>query len=232
MSQESPGPGRPRRYDNSRRAAAARDTRQRVVVAAASLFSERGFASTSVRMIAERSGVSAETIYAGFGSKAAILQAWIDVAAAGDDEEIALRDRAEMRAAVAEEDPIEKIRIHLATVRRINERVAVPMRVLRAAALGDPELDAVLDENEHRRRTDVQDALDDVTAATPLRDDLDRDVAVDLVLVLTSSETYHALVVESGWTPERYEAEMVGLLCHSAWGPSGPRPRSRPPTAT
>ena len=225
MSQAPSRPAPPkRRYDNSNREASARATRRRVVTAAAALFAERGFASTSVRSIAERSGVSAETIYAGFGSKAAILQAWIDVAAAGDDAAIALRDRAETRAAMAERDPIDKIRAHVANLRGINERLAVAMRVLHAAALGDAELRGVLAENERRRRSDVREALDDVVAAAPLRDDLDPETAVDLVLALTSTDTYHALVVTSGWTSERYEAEMLGLLCHAAWGPSGPRP--------
>jgi AcrR family transcriptional regulator len=226
MSEASTRTAAPRRrYDNSNRSASARATRRRVVAAAAALFSERGFASTSVRSIAERSGVSAESIYAGFGSKAAILQAWIDVAAAGDDATIALRDRAETKAAMAEQDPVEKIRVHVANLRGINERLAVAMRVLAAAALGDDELRGVLAENERRRRSDVREALDDVVAVAPLRDDLDHEAAVDLVLALTSSGTYHDLVVTCGWTPDRYQAEMLGLLCHAVWGPSGPHRR-------
>jgi hypothetical protein len=81
-----------RRYDNRRRVEAARATRRRIVEAAATCFAEKGFDATSVRAIAERAATSPETIYTHFGSKIGVLQAWIDRAVTGDDDDTALRD--------------------------------------------------------------------------------------------------------------------------------------------
>src|SRR5215510_1964776 len=48
-------------------------TRERILSAAAQLFAEYGFASTSMPTIAERSGITAGAIYRHFSSKAELL---------------------------------------------------------------------------------------------------------------------------------------------------------------
>lgn len=205
-------PPKPRRYDNSRRAAAAGATRRRILDAAASCFGETGFAATTIRDIADRAGVSPESVYAAFGSKAAVLQAWIDVAVAGDEDEIAVWDRPEMATAREVADPLEKFRRYALGLHGINERIAAPMRVLRAAATGSPELAEILAENERRRRSDIARAIDDVVAVRPLPSHLAADRAVDLAMALSSVDVYWALVIERGWTTTEYQDQMVRLF--------------------
>ena len=77
-------------YDNSQRAVAAASTRAQVLAAAHELFLSQGFAATTIRTVAESAGVSQETIYKSFGSKAALLKAVYDVALVGDAEEVPL----------------------------------------------------------------------------------------------------------------------------------------------
>src|SRR6266536_3332017 len=53
----------------------ALETRQAIARAARSLFSERGYATTSIEAVAEEAGVAARTVYVVFGTKKAILGA-------------------------------------------------------------------------------------------------------------------------------------------------------------
>ena len=62
-----------RAYDTRRRQAQARETQAHIAEAARELFVERGWVATSIRDVAERAGVSVQTIYNAFeGGKAAI----------------------------------------------------------------------------------------------------------------------------------------------------------------
>ena len=103
----------PRRYDASRRQADAVARRRRVVDAAHELFLEQGYGETSINEIARRADVSAQTVYAGFESKAGVLAKVVDVVVAGDyaaveaaeDEDVLLvRDRHDAIEALAHPD--------------------------------------------------------------------------------------------------------------------------------
>src|SRR5262245_48773732 len=86
---------RRRTYTSPRRQQQAAETRAAVLAAAGPLFSERGWAATGVRDVATGAGVSVETVYANFGSKADLLLAALGVAVVGDAQPVALADRAE-----------------------------------------------------------------------------------------------------------------------------------------
>src|SRR5215472_7829806 len=82
-------------YHSPLRARQAAETRRTVVAAAGRLFSERGWAGTTLAAVAAEAGTAVETVYAGFGSKAGLLVTAIDVAIVGDDGEAPLVERAE-----------------------------------------------------------------------------------------------------------------------------------------
>src|SRR5438552_18872477 len=73
----------PRRYDSTRRRAQAAQTRQDILKAALQLFLEVGYARTTINDVAAAAGVAVETIYRGFGSKAALFKGVAEVAIAG-----------------------------------------------------------------------------------------------------------------------------------------------------
>jgi AcrR family transcriptional regulator len=201
-----------RSYDNSRRAEAARRTRHRIVEAAAACFTEVGFDATSVRSIAARASTSPETIYANFGSKIALLQAWIDRAVTGDDDDIALRDREEIISLFAHGDVDAVLRDFARIGRQINERVAAPIQVARAAAPASAELAALLAENERRRQADFATALAALNLEKPLASGLSIERAAELVAALCSVDLYRSLVVEAGWTAAEYESQVARLV--------------------
>ena len=73
--------------------------------------------------MAERAGVSPETIYATFKNKATLLHRTWDVTIGGDDEEVVFHERPEVLAMQAETDLAERIMMHArfstATARRM-----------------------------------------------------------------------------------------------------------------
>jgi len=87
-----------RAYRSPRREQQAAETRAMVVAAAARLFGERGWAGTGMRDVARAAGVSVETVYASFRSKADLLLAAIDVAVVGDAAPVPLDQRPEFAA--------------------------------------------------------------------------------------------------------------------------------------
>ena len=72
---EAAGSSSARPYRSTLRAERAAETRRTIAVAARELFAERGFPGTTVTDIAERARVAAQTVYATFGSKGAIVRA-------------------------------------------------------------------------------------------------------------------------------------------------------------
>src|SRR5688572_28233386 len=98
-----------RAYDNTRRAEQARLTRRHILEAAHDLLVERGPAAVTMRHVATRAGVSAETVYKTFGTKAALIKDVYDVTLAGDDEAVAMIDRPEIQAVFAAAGPRDKL---------------------------------------------------------------------------------------------------------------------------
>ena len=86
---------KPRTYNSTHRTRQAAQTREAIVAAAIDRFGAHGWAGTTLGAIAERAGVSVETIYATFGSKKALLKSAMGVAIVGDTEEVPLAERTE-----------------------------------------------------------------------------------------------------------------------------------------
>src|SRR6476659_7286874 len=75
---------KPRRpYDSPRRREQARQTRDAIIAVARRRFLADGFASTTIAAIAADVGVSADTIYKGFGGKPGVVRAICERALAG-----------------------------------------------------------------------------------------------------------------------------------------------------
>jgi hypothetical protein len=81
--------GTPRRsYNSEGRREAARRNRAAVLAACRELLFQDGYHATTVRAVAERAGVSAETVYKSFGGKPGMVKALWDITLAGDDEPV------------------------------------------------------------------------------------------------------------------------------------------------
>ena len=194
----------PRRYESSRRALQAAQTRRDVLDAAIALFAESGWAGTTLAAIAERAGVAVETVYSGFGTKKGLLRAAIDVAIVGDDEPISLRDR-EIWQRMGKGSRETRMKTGVTMMAEIHGRTAGPWRALVEAAGTDPEIAGWRDELEAARRADVKASLERI-----LDKKLDDDT-LDVLWVLYGPEAYSNLLRERGWDIARYERVMVAV---------------------
>ncbi len=191
-----------RSYNSSRRALQAAQTRDEVLHAAMALFPETGWAGTTLAAIAERAGVSVETIYNGFGSKKGLLRATMDAAVVGDTDAIPFTERPEVLrlAGGAFED---RVAHGAAVVAGIHERSAGVWQAIVEAASADAEVDRWRLELEQGRRVDVGRSIELVLGQAP------DDQLVTMLWVLYSPETYLKLVTDSGYTREAYESFLV-----------------------
>jgi AcrR family transcriptional regulator len=203
---------RARRYDNTARAAQALQTRRRVIAAAHELLLEQGYAATTINQIARRAGVSTETVYKAFGSKAALTKQVYDVALAGDDEPVPMRDRPEIQAILAEPDPRRKVAGYAALARQLGGRLGPLLAVLLGARGADADLDAFARTTANERLAGTAGLVGHLAEVGALRPGLDPERARDLLWALISPELYQLLVVERGWSPEDYERWLSSAI--------------------
>ena len=119
-----------RSYSSTLRADQARRTRRRIVDAAAELFAEHGYAGTTIDAIATAAGVSRKTVFDSVGGKAQLMKLAYDFAIVGDDEPVALADRPEMRAMLAEPDYGKRLAMYACLVVRIDRRLSAAWRAV------------------------------------------------------------------------------------------------------
>jgi len=182
------------------------------------MFSENGYAGTSIKAVAAAADTSPENIYLVFGTKSALLRAWIDVSVAGDDARVPFIDRAEVRAVADLSTFRERLATAMAINRAVNERVAAPLAVLDAAGQSDPDIAALSTALDAARHQDIAQLLGVVLGDVSTRGDLDRGAVVDLVAALLSVQLYRALVLTAGWTPQKYEQELGRQVSHAVIG--------------
>jgi AcrR family transcriptional regulator len=187
-----------RAYRSPRRQQQAAETRAAVLVAAAELFAGRGWAATGMRDVAGAAGVSVETVYANFSSKAELLMAAIDVGVVGDDDPVPLAQRREF-AAMAAGSTADRIAAAARLITAINQRIGGLRRALGEAAASDPVLAQKVAEAEGRRRTNTRQGIE-LVMGRPVDDD-----EVDTVWAFTGVDVFHLLTDVGGWSVRRYE---------------------------
>lgn len=197
-----------RPYRSARREQQAAQTRELVLTAATSLFADRGWSATRMRDIAKEAGVAVETVYAGFGSKAEMLLAAIDVGVVGDAEPVPLSQRPGF-AAIGAGTVTDRIGAAARLVTGINQRTWGLRRALDEAAGSEPQLAAKNRELEHRRRDNIRQAVE-MAVGRPVDDDV-----LDGLWVVVGADVYHLLTRIGGRSDETYErwlATTIGRL--------------------
>jgi AcrR family transcriptional regulator len=201
---------KPRRpYRSEVRLEQAERTRERVLDAAAGLFQERGYEGASVAAIARAAGVSDETVYAGFGTKRALLGELVQRAVRGGDPR-PVPEQDEPRALAAETDQREQLRRFAGDIARRLERAGPLAAVVAGAARSEPELADLLARLHDTRRRNLGTLVDALAANGPLA--LPRADALDTVWALTSPELHQLLVRVRRWKRRRYADWLAATL--------------------
>ena len=203
-----PAPRRP--YRSPVREHRARETRRSIVGAAARLFVQRGYGGTTLDLIAAEARVSSETVYAAFGNKRTILRRAIQVAVSGSEDDRPLLEGPGPQEVRVTSDQWEQLRLFAADIGERLERVAPLMEVLATAAKSEPEMAELLTRLHRGRLDNLRVMVEWLSANGGLR--LGLDEAADSVWALASPEMYRLLVVERGWSRERFGEWLADSL--------------------
>jgi AcrR family transcriptional regulator len=201
-----------RPYEGAARQARTRRTRAAVVEAARSLFLERGYSATTIEAISDRSDTPQPTVYRLFSSKLGILKSVLDVSIGGDDQAVAMLDRPEVRALLSNEDPKNQLAGFCALVREVMGRAGPVHRILADAARSDQDAASLLAEIARQRHEGQRRVARSLARSGALRPGLRERDAADIIHALASPEVYGLLVVDRGWSAERYEKWLTSIL--------------------
>ena len=201
-----------RTYSSTLRADQARQTRRRIVDAAAELFAEHGYAGTTIDAVATAAGVSRKTVFDSVGGKAQLMKLAYDFAIVGDDEPVALAERPEMRALLAEPDHAKRLAMYASVVVGIDRRLSAAWRAFEGAATSDPEAAKLYGVMVEQRRNAMREPAQLFADAGALRPDLDIEVAADLMWLYNDPSLYDKLVRQRGWSVDRFQAWLTEAL--------------------
>jgi AcrR family transcriptional regulator len=205
-----------RKYHSPLRAAQARETRSRILDAAFELFSERGYAGSTIAKVAERAGVVPETVYLSVGSKRDLLEGVIETAIAGDEPEIRDDTTDDLARPTDATERLERI-VELSC--EILARTRPIHRVIRGAADKEP-FAADLGRRLLEERLATQTERIRRHLGGDLRPGLSVSEAGERYCALASPELYYLLTVELGWTADAHRLWLTELLMTELLGPS------------
>jgi len=195
-----------------RRQKKARQTRRRILTAAAELFTRQGYAATTIQQVADQADVAWQTVYSVFGTKSAILSAVFDVAVAGDDEPAPVAERPFVQAIRQAADPREKAGIFARHLRESAARTAGILSVIESAAPADPEIAALWRTLQDQGLRGMILAASGFQQQGVLRPGLTVTRAADILWLYVGPWSYRVLVTERGWTPDEYQTWLTDTL--------------------
>lgn len=203
-------PVKTRRYDASRRQDQARRTREGIIEAARFRFLRDGYTPTTVASIAADAGASVDTIYKSFGGKAGLLRAMCEDALTGTGSVPAEQRSDAMQA--REDDPARLMSGLGALTAEVAPRVAPLLLLLATAAEGDAALAAMRDDLDEARLVRMTQVARTLAGKTPSQAGPTLAETADILWTYSSPELYRLLVINRGWTPERYGAFVGNAL--------------------
>lgn len=199
-------------------------TRRTIIQAARRLFARDGYRATTVQAVAREAGVSPQTIYDSFGSKAALIGAMNDhiTTEAGVP--------ALYQTLTESTDPEVLIRLPFLACRQIVERCGDIARATSDATRGEPELREVRLEATRRRREAGAILVRKLATLGTLPPDADLDAVTDTVATFADTALWFQWIDEYGWDLDRAEAYALQTTRALLFGGDGAIPA--PPGAS
>ncbi|WCO68054.1 helix-turn-helix domain containing protein [Iamia majanohamensis] len=217
-----PTPGdAPRAYTSPARAEGAAATRRRIVDAAASLFSERGYQGTTLQAIADAAGVSVQSVHLA-GPKGALLMAAFETTFAGDEGTHPLAERPALVEIVAIVDSSEALDRYVELIAHANERSAGIWDALRTAAQTEEAIARSLADLATRRAGDLGTGAAWLEQRRLLEPQADLSQVADVLGLITGPDTYRHFVVDRVWPLERYQRWMRHAIDRLLLAQDGP----------
>jgi AcrR family transcriptional regulator len=202
-----------RGYNSALRAEQARQTRRSIVSAASRLFVESGYGATTVDAVATAAGVSRKTVFTAVGGKVDLLKVALDWAVAGDDQPVALADRAVVRQLLEQPDAAVLLTGWASLQAEIGSRVAALFQALEVAAGTDRGARALLEQLQAQRLDGARTIVKRLRALDALTTELSYQEAVDLAWLATDAALFDRLVRVRGWSIRRFGEWLGENLC-------------------
>ena len=206
MSSSEPGNATGRSRQQRVGDALRRDTRKRLLQAAAEEFPARGYAGTTVTRLAAAAGVSVQTLYLAWGSKRALLRGYMEQALAGNL--LSPEDATRRFTGLSPQDRLIKL---AALVTETAERAAAGWTLYRDASAVDAEIAADWDELQMLRHRTFSRILADIPTSA-LADGLTPKTAVDTAWTVASPESYDLLVHRLGYSLAEFRVWITQTL--------------------
>ncbi len=195
-----------RRYDSTRRRAAAAERRARIVHTAAELFLANGYLQTTMAEIATQSDVSTDLVFRLFGNKRGVLKEVMDYVIGGDDADIPFLEREGPQTVRRSTDQREQLRRFSVGITAQLSRIGPYNSLLQNAAAVEPEIAELRDDLNLRQRREAMTTVAEWVAANgPLRDSMTVDDAAAVLWALTSSDVYVTFTQHWQWSSDRYQ---------------------------
>lgn len=192
-----------RQYRLQARAAAAEETRRRILAAARAEFSRPGHRPPSIEAVAGRAGVARTTIYSQFGSRFGLIEAVVmDAVRQGG--------LADIIKASFDPDARQALRLTIRYGSALWDRDIDLYANVFALSASDSDVASLVELNERNRRRDIDRLVHRANEQRVLRPGLDLASAVDLMLLFTSFPTF--LSLRRG--AERGLTDVVAMLTH------------------
>ena len=175
------------------------------MAAATQRFLAHGYAGTTMRAVALDAGVALPTVELAFRTKARLLKAVIDVAIAGDDDQVAMLGRQWARRAESIARAPDLVAAFARVLVSSAERAAGLATNALEAARTDEDIAAVAAQLMSQREVMASWLVDGIMHRSALREGTDRAAAVDTVWTLMDPVVFCRLTGDRHWTTSRFE---------------------------
>ena len=192
-----------RRYHSPRRAEQAAATRHAVLTSARRLFTEHGYAATTVAAGAADAQVAVDTVYAAVGRKPAQLREVVETAISGTDLAVPAEQREYVRKIREAPTAAQKVAVYALAMGTILDRLGPVYLALRDAAAADPDCRELWADISGRRATTMRAFVADLRATGELTTPWSDAELADLVWSMNAPEYWALLVHERGWSTQR-----------------------------
>lgn len=207
----SPPKSTTRAYRSPLRAEQAAATRQTIIVAAATVFAERGYVGATMPQIAAEAGVSVESVHK-IGKKPDLLILAFKQTYAGESGWRTILDEPDLLRVMSMDDTDEAITAYAEFIAAANTRSAGIWPAVRTAALAEPMIAEQIDELITLKRQDFLMGVGWYMSRGVVAAGTDPETVAPYLYVLTSQETYDQLIHDWGYSVEGYTEWLVEAI--------------------
>ena len=199
-----------RSYVSPTREKQAAATKNRIIDAAEALLLKKGFTGMTVAEVAKNAGVSPQSVYALFSSKAGIILAAIEDRVLNDEHNA---DVLKLLENVT--DPVLALHNAAKLTRNIYEGTAPTFASVYGAHMVSPQLAELGQQIADLRLKKQAPFVKKLVATGKLLPHLDEEAVRDILWALSGREIYYLLVIRRGWNLDRYEKQLAFMLISS-----------------